>query len=172
MDYVIDSVGIGLHVGRWLKCHRNFRVVFLSDSQKGNPQWHLWSVHSPCKKLPFAHSFLSHLSVGRSKNLRPLWWLLWEVHSPGSQRPTPSSPLRAMQGPNSWTILKTSPETCNNSDSLDLVVICKCGGGGAFNSDHPTETYPLPKWQLTHTRPYVQSCAVLQGHCLVLHPNG
>lgn len=53
-------------------------------------------------KLPWAHSFLSHLSssAGRNKNLRSLWRFLWEVHSPGSQRPTPSSPLRAMQRPN------------------------------------------------------------------------
>lgn len=119
-----------------LKCHLSFHVVFPSDSLKRNPQWHLRGVHSLCKRLPFAHSSLSRLSVsvGRSKNLRPLRWLLWEVHSPGSQRPTPSGPLRATHRPNPYIYPDDrSPGTFDNSDLLDPVVFRQCDGG-AFNS--------------------------------------
>lgn len=91
---------LGLAVA--VKCHLNWHVVFLCDSLRRNPHWHLRSSYSLREKLPFAHSLLPHLflSVGRNKNLRPLRWFLWEVHSPGSQRPTPWSPLRAVQRPN------------------------------------------------------------------------
>uniref|UniRef100_A0AAX7UL17 ADAM metallopeptidase with thrombospondin type 1 motif 20 n=1 Tax=Astatotilapia calliptera TaxID=8154 RepID=A0AAX7UL17_ASTCA len=74
-----------------LKCHQ-------CDSLSRNPFMTFMKI-SFSALCPL---FLSHLSlsVGWDKNLRPLWWFLWEVHSPGSQRPTSSSPLRAVQRPN------------------------------------------------------------------------
>lgn len=73
--------------------------------------------------LPFSHSVPSRLpsSVGRDKNLRPLWRFLWEVHSPGSQRSPPASPLKPRPrtkprpAPRCWTPVPWALKACLRS---------------------------------------------------------
>lgn len=114
----------------------------------------------------FAHFFSlfpSSWSVGRNKNLRPLWRFLWEVHSSSSTRPT------------SYSSLKVKPRTKllnlfwryepRNTQWVGYVGSCCLLWVWWTIIQHPTVMVPVPEWQLKWMRynPHCSSTGQPQG---------